>query len=103
MTEFALVFGHPVKVSDEKRRAAARLATMHARYGDGPAGTTCGACASLIGHHVNRRSFFKCARYGDSSSTATDWRKKWAACGAFVAGVSPSREPADRKSTKKIL
>lgn len=67
----------------EKRSQAARVTKMHGQHGPGPAGQTCGGCQHLvkIGYH---RTYFKCRRYGVTSSQASDWRAKWPACGAFL-------------------
>ncbi len=61
----------------------ARHQTMIAYYGPGPAGATCGSCAKLIAVKYSR-VFFKCAGSRVSASTATDWRRKWPACGQYA-------------------
>ena len=66
-----------------KRSESARVAKMAARFGRGPEGATCGGCQHLQAAGY-RRTYFKCGRYGVSMSAATDWRKKWPACGAFL-------------------
>lgn len=54
------------------------------RHGKGPAGKTCGECDHLLQlDRGYRKRFFKCELYGRSSSAASDWRKKWPACGQF--------------------
>lgn len=64
-----------------------RLLRMHA-YGKGPEGATCGQCRFLEKHpSPSRRMFFKCRLYGASSSAASDWRKKWAACWKFEVSI----------------
>ena len=66
----------------QRRFRLERLESMQRKYGKGPVGRSCGSCAHLVG--VGKANvYFKCELYGVSSSDATDWRKKWQACGAF--------------------
>jgi len=82
MTEFVLTFGQPVTPAMRRRaRAHQRQQSMVLKYGTGPPDTQCRSCQHLI--CGGRIRFFKCALYGDSASEATDWRKKWPACGAY--------------------
>jgi hypothetical protein len=53
-------------------------------YGNGPDGATCGNCANL--YAVGK--YFKCKLGPQSRSEATDWRKKWLACGKFAGRSS---------------
>lgn len=43
----------------------------------------CGTCRHLIVHGGNTSYYFKCEYYGITSGAATDWRKKWIACGQW--------------------
>lgn len=45
-------------------------------------GFTCGKCKHLLSSGKNE-PYFKCSRFGITASAATDWRKKWPACGLF--------------------
>jgi hypothetical protein len=54
---------------------------MRRMYGE-RRGFTCGSCKHLT-RHGKGTSWFKCAKFGVTNSTATDWRSKWAACGLF--------------------
>src|SRR5215831_17053516 len=65
-----------------RRRQRIREFAMIGRYGAGPADRTCGDCCWLVKHSYTR-NYYKCQMYGDSSSEATDWRKKWKACSKF--------------------
>jgi hypothetical protein len=65
------------------------LIAMHARYGHGPADKKCGECARLDRYQPGNTKFFKCSLYGASRSAASDWRKKWEACGGFLAKDNP--------------
>lgn len=61
------------------------LAQMHARFGHGADAVTCGTCQHLVKVTHGSRAYWKCRRYGVTRSEHSDWRKKWAACGAWTA------------------
>ncbi len=67
----------------------------------------CGDCLNFI-ECVGNRKWFKCKRYGVSSSLSTDWRKRWTACGKFNIPLAPGekpmikRLPPERKSAKPV-
>lgn len=63
--------------------ASKTLFAMHALYGHGPEDQTCGHCQHLSEYQPGNAKFFKCNLYGPTRSSASDWRKKWEACGAF--------------------
>lgn len=46
-------------------------------------GHVCGECSNLIAVRANDRPLHKCQVYGNTSSEATDWAKRWLACGMF--------------------
>lgn len=74
-----------------------QLLKMHGRLGRAKNGEQCGGCVHLVTEESpSRRRFFKCQRYGRSRSQATDWRKKWPACGGFAPVVTPEQQ-ADEK------
>ncbi len=56
---------------------------MHAMHGHGPEDKTCGECVYLSTYHPGNQRFFKCDVSGPTRSSASDWRKKWEACGKF--------------------
>lgn len=58
-----------------------RLRDMHALYRVA-AGHTCGQCVHLVTYHQSS-TWFKCTLTVQTASSATDWRKRWPACGAF--------------------
>ena len=64
----------------ERRRALARTTKMRGVYGAGPSGARCGSCEQLL----TRGRYFKCAMFGDTRSEASDWRKRWPACGRYT-------------------
>lgn len=58
-----------------------RIVVMHARHGRAAKGV-CGECRHLLRVGYTR-TYFKCELFGKSSSQASDWRKRWPACGQF--------------------
>ena len=74
------------KLEAAQARLAKPIAEMRRRHQPGPDGATCGQCVFLVSTGLrNTKSFYKCRRYGDSRGPATDFRKKWPACGRFEA------------------
>lgn len=58
-----------------------KIDAMHKMFGI--AANTCEHCKHLITYDWRDRRYFKCEVYGESNSEATDWRKKYIACGLF--------------------
>lgn len=46
-------------------------------------GHTCGECSNLEEYRGNTRTYRKCKAYGVTDSEASDWAKRWQACGLF--------------------
>jgi hypothetical protein len=67
-----------------KTGVAPQLATMHRMYGTNDA-HTCGECKHLITRRF-AGTYYKCDLTKMTAGSATDWRKKWTACGAFEKG-----------------
>jgi hypothetical protein len=59
-----------------------RLRQMHAVHGQGPSGKTCGQCQHLRTKRMGG-TYFKCDQTVMTDGAATDWRKRWPACGLF--------------------
>ena len=59
-----------------------QIGQMHGRHGHGPEGATCGTCKHLRAKQYTN-TYFKCLLYGDTGGPASDWRKKWPACGRY--------------------
>lgn len=59
-----------------------KIDLMHKMFGR-MEGRTCGECKNLITYRYRDKVYRKCTIYGDTSSEATDWVKKYAACGKF--------------------
>lgn len=69
-----------------------KLEAMHKRYGKLD-GKRCGDCINLIERNYGHR-YFKCAVYGMSHATSSDWAKKWTACGHFNIEYKPDNHRA---------
>ena len=52
---------------------------MYARFGTEEG--VCADCIHLVGCVRGNKSLYKCEVYGETHSEASDWRKKWKACG----------------------
>lgn len=71
-------------------------------------GHTCGECSNLVHVRANDRPLTKCKVYGQTNSAASDWAKRYQACGMFnkeykgrpnielVKPVRTNREEAQR-------
>lgn len=55
---------------------------MYSLFGKQP-GHTCQKCCNLVKIQAGRRVVRKCKCYGLSASQATDWSKRFEACGIF--------------------
>ena len=64
-----------------RRTVLKKIDLMHSKFGTTP-GKTCGECENMVEHRYDKK-YYKCFHYGLSASVATDWAKKWEACGLF--------------------
>lgn len=70
-----------------------KIAAMHKEYGKAH-GYKCADCPSLVCYEARSgRRYCKCIAYGNSASEATDWAKKWPACGLYGQPVDKWRTP----------
>lgn len=46
-------------------------------------GRTCGECSNLVEEPYHGRMYRKCKCYGQTNSAASDWAKRYLACGMF--------------------
>ena len=46
-------------------------------------GHTCGECSNLVEEPYHGKMYRKCKVYGLTHSAASDWAKRWLACGKF--------------------
>lgn len=80
-----------------------KIATMHKQYGMVNE-KTCGQCPWLYRSCGYGSAYYKCAAYGKSNSEATDWRKKWTACGLIdgdINGITPMLEILKQERRKE--
>lgn len=62
--------------------ALRKIDLMHRQFGKCE-GHTCGECSNLIEGVYRGRTYRKCKVYGLTHSEASDWAKRWLACGLF--------------------
>lgn len=72
-----------------------KIDAMHREYGTDCA-HKCADCTNLCVYTANK-TWYKCAAYGTSSSAATDWTKKWAACGLYGKHLPADHVPLIRR------
>ena len=64
-----------------------KITAMHREYGKDIA-HKCADCSNLCIHVTTSHTLYKCMAYGVSASAATDWTKRWTACGLRQAASS---------------
>ena len=62
--------------------ALRKSALMHRIFGICE-GHTCGECSNLVEEPYHGRMYRKCKVYGQTNSAASDWAKRYLACGMF--------------------
>lgn len=62
--------------------ALRKIDLMHRLFGMCD-GHTCGECSNLVEGEYHDRVLRKCKVYGMTHSEASDWAKRWLACGLF--------------------
>lgn len=62
--------------------ALRKIDLMHRLFGKCD-GHTCGECSNLDEYQYTKRTYRKCKAYGNTDSEASDWAKRWIACGLF--------------------
>lgn len=74
-----------------------KIVAMHHEYGQ-DAAHRCADCPNLCIYATSSYTRHKCKAYGDSCSSATDWTKRWSACGLYGKPL-----PADHVPLMKRL
>lgn len=59
-----------------------KITAMHREYGKDTA-HKCVNCQNFCIYATKNRMLYKCMAYGVSASAATDWSKRWTACGMY--------------------
>lgn len=62
--------------------ALRKIDLMHRQFGKCE-GHTCGECNNLVEGRYQGKILRKCKVYGMTHSEASDWAKRWLACGLF--------------------
>lgn len=70
---------------------AKKIDAMHILYGTGEG--TCSDCQFFCEGYYHDKKLFKCSVYGMTHSEATDWRKKYLACGLKHTAYEPDERP----------
>ena len=80
--------------------ALRKLALMHQQFGV-CYGRTCGECSNLVSGRYRGRILRKCKVYGLTHSEASDWAKRWVACG-MLNGIYAGRPIIELVRGKKV-
>jgi len=73
-----------------------KIERMYSAYGKSMSGR-CGDCPHFLEGYYHDRKYFKCLAYGLSHSEATDWRKKWSACGLIGKPLPVGERPVKER------
>lgn len=68
-----------------------KIDAMHREYRTDCA-HKCADCTNLCVYTANK-TWYKCMAYGVSASAATDWAKKWTACGLYGKPLAADHVP----------
>ena len=68
-----------------------KIAAMHREYGKDHA-HRCEDCPNLRADKASRTRY-KCTAYGTSGSAATDWARRWTACGLYGEPLAADHVP----------
>lgn len=83
--------------------AVRKIELMHRQFGKCEA-HICGQCDNMISERYHGKTYRKCKVYGITNSEASDWVKRWTACGMFnkahtgrqiIELVRPERKAVD--------
>lgn len=69
-----------------------KITAMHRVYGQDDA-HKCADCSNLCIYATKSRMLYKCMAYGVSASAATDWAKRWTACGLYGKPLDADHVP----------
>ena len=87
-----------------------KLELMHREFGRCEA-HICGECSNLFSGRYHDKTYRKCRVYGLTNSEASDWAKRWTACGMFnkayngrpiIKLVRPEKKTADSTLNEPI-
>lgn len=69
-----------------------KITAMHRKYGKNTA-HRCADCPNLCIHATTSHTRYKCMAYDVSFSSATDWTKRWTACGLYGKPLAADHVP----------
>lgn len=75
-----------------------KITAMHREYGENTA-HRCMNCQNFCIHATTSRTRYKCMAYGMSASAATDWAKRWTACGLYGKPIVADHVPLIKRLT----
>lgn len=76
-----------------------KITAMHREYGKNTA-HRCADCPNLCIHATTSHTRYKCMAYGASASAATDWAKRWTACGLCGKPLPADHVPLIKRLTR---
>lgn len=76
-----------------------KIMAMHREYGKDIA-HKCADCSNLCIYVTSSHTLYKCMAYGASASAATDWAKRWTACGLYGKTLPIDCFPLIRRLTR---
>lgn len=79
--------------------AGRKITAMHREYGKDTA-HKCVNCQNFCIHATTSRTRYKCMAYGVSASAATDWAKRWIACGLYGKTLAIDCVPLIKRLTR---
>lgn len=75
-----------------------KITAMHREYGKDIA-HKCADCSNLCIYVTSSHTLYKCMAYGASASAATDWAKRWTACGLCGKPLETDHVPLIKRLT----
>lgn len=75
-----------------------KITAMHRVYGQDDA-HKCADCSNICIYATKSRMLYKCMAYGVSASAATDWAKRWTACGLYEKTLAIACVPLIKRLT----
>lgn len=78
--------------------AGRKITAMHREYGIDNA-HKCVNCQNFRIYATKSRMLYKCMAYGVSASAATDWAKRWTACGLYGKPIAADHVPLIKRIT----
>lgn len=95
-------FNQAFRDVDVKTKITDKMRRMYGRFGVS-LDHKCKECSNFLRIGRNGKTYFKCSVYGDSCSSATDWRANMIACGFFnenYSGISIIELTRNRRMPK---